>query len=114
MDALSAIFLFVVFLALYVYASIWLTRAVRFLTKRYEGRWPQSAAVSLTLAVLLAPSAVGFGISTAVIPVPAWVSLGNALSEHASRGYVTRWAVAPMVTAFFIFLGIELWRKKRG
>lgn len=76
------------------------TRGIVVATRRFQGRWWRRALVSLTLAILFAPSlaVVGHG---GIIPAPAWV-VGIEYADAGIWTGVMRWSVAPMLAVWGI------------
>jgi hypothetical protein len=89
------------------------TRGVILLTRRYAGRWYRRALVSLSFAVLFAPSVIGVGAHGGIMPVPAWM----AAAESARHGW---WSVffvalgAIVATAILLFLVASLMSKNNN
>lgn len=90
----------VVGLVLLYYAG---TRGVIVLTRRWVGLWHRRAVISLSLAVLFAPSLAGVG-HAGVLPAPAWLVATQYANEGIGAG-VWKWGLLPIIAtwgAFFV------------
>jgi hypothetical protein len=87
---------------LFYYAG---TRGVFALTSGLAGRWHRSLIVSLSFAVLFAPSLLGFG-HAGVVPAPAWF----VAIEYAREGIwsgVVRWGLLPVLLTWVVFFAVS-------
>ena len=77
------------------------TRGVLLLTRRHTGRWYRRAIVSMSFAVLFAPSLAGVGHG-GLMPAPAWMVAVQLATEN---GWVGFWqaGVFPMLVTWAIF-----------
>jgi hypothetical protein len=81
------------------------TRGVIVLTRRFAGRTWRRALVSLSLAVLFAPSVVPFGAHGGHLPVPAWVATVVYMTENAGVG-VVGYGVVPTLVSWAVFFAV--------
>jgi hypothetical protein len=79
------------------------TRGVIVCTQRWAGRWYRRALVSLSFAVLFAPSLTGVGHG-GVLPVPAWTAAGVYAGEGIWKGFVMAGVVPIVITWVFFFV----------
>jgi len=80
------------------------TRGVLVLTRKHAGTWLRRALVSLSFAVLFAPSLTGVGHG-GVMLAPAWV----VALDTANRGRwddVLVWGLFPITLAWIVFVGM--------
>lgn len=80
------------------------TRGIVVLTRPYAGRWYRRALVSLSFAVLFAPSLAGVGHG-AVVPVPAWVTALDTASRWRGGDFLT-WGLLPIAVTWVVFFGL--------
>lgn len=81
------------------------TRGVLLVTRKHAGRWHRRALVSLSFAVLFAPSLAGVGHG-GILPAPAW----TVAIEYARAGMgagVLRWGLIPIIVTWFIFFTLS-------
>lgn len=81
------------------------TRGVLVATSKFSGRWYRRALVSLSFAVLFAPSLAGVGHG-GVFPAPAWI----VAFEYAKAGIgagVLRWGLVPIVVTWIILFSLS-------
>jgi hypothetical protein len=80
------------------------TRGILVATRRYSGQWQRRALVSLSFAVLFAPSVAGVGHG-GLLPMPAWIVAGYYVSEGLREGALW-WGVIPMLVTWVTFFGV--------
>jgi hypothetical protein len=79
------------------------TRGVFLLTQRWSD-WKRRTALTLSFAVLFAPSIAGIGSHGGIMPVPAWVTAIDTANRGRWHDFLT-WGLSPIaVTWAVLFL----------
>ncbi|MGH8482294.1 MAG: hypothetical protein ACRES8_07530 [Nevskiaceae bacterium] len=80
------------------------TRGLILLTRRHEGRWYRRALLSLSFALLFAPSVTGVGHG-GVVPAPAWVTALDTATRGRWGDFLT-WGLFPVAATWIVFFGL--------